>query len=257
MWIIGLFFEFYWCDRGKPSDARRSANDIRSPDWSNFSWWNLVDYGPWSNKSSRRRPQSGFVREFPAGSRLHCLFQKCAFFNTKLERRDELLWLRNKKRIWTVWLQEHFAEDKENANFPGEFILANSGPIELDANRRKDVLLVKSHCDRWRNNEEYVCKYLDDFLKYVYRPIQIGSHYHFIEANRALQFDRARSCGMRLDIPAGTAIRFEPGGDRAKGSFDRDLSDQKLHLIHVPCKFFPLFSPVFSVLQLLFGLFPG
>jgi urease subunit gamma/beta len=43
------------------------------------------------------------------------------------------------------------------------------------------------------------------------RPIQVGSHYHFIETNRALVFDRAASYGMRLDIPAGTAVRFEPG----------------------------------------------
>ena len=43
------------------------------------------------------------------------------------------------------------------------------------------------------------------------RPIQVGSHYHFIETNRALEFDRAASYGMRLDIPAGTAVRFEPG----------------------------------------------
>jgi urease beta subunit len=43
------------------------------------------------------------------------------------------------------------------------------------------------------------------------RPIQVGSHYHFIETNRALAFDRRASYGMRLDIPAGTAVRFEPG----------------------------------------------
>jgi urease subunit gamma/beta len=43
------------------------------------------------------------------------------------------------------------------------------------------------------------------------RPIQVGSHYHFIETNRALAFDRAAAYGMRLDIPAGTAVRFEPG----------------------------------------------
>ena len=43
------------------------------------------------------------------------------------------------------------------------------------------------------------------------RPIQVGSHYHFIETNRALDFDRAQAYGMRLDIPAGTAVRFEPG----------------------------------------------
>ena len=46
------------------------------------------------------------------------------------------------------------------------------------------------------------------------RPIQVGSHYHFFEANPALQFDRGRARGMRLDIAAGTAIRFEPGQSR-------------------------------------------
>ncbi len=43
------------------------------------------------------------------------------------------------------------------------------------------------------------------------RPVQIGSHYHFFEVNKALDFDRAAAFGMRLDIPAGTAVRFEPG----------------------------------------------
>jgi len=43
------------------------------------------------------------------------------------------------------------------------------------------------------------------------RPVQIGSHYHFVEVNRALVFDRRAAYGMRLDIPAGTAVRFEPG----------------------------------------------
>ena len=46
------------------------------------------------------------------------------------------------------------------------------------------------------------------------RPIQVGSHFHFYEVNRALQFDREATKGMRLNIPAGTAIRFEPGDDR-------------------------------------------
>jgi urease beta subunit len=46
------------------------------------------------------------------------------------------------------------------------------------------------------------------------RPIQVGSHYHFFETNAALQFDRARARGFRLDIPAGTAVRFEPGQER-------------------------------------------
>jgi urease subunit gamma/beta len=43
------------------------------------------------------------------------------------------------------------------------------------------------------------------------RPVQVGSHYHFVETNAALRFDRARAYGRRLDIPAGTAVRFEPG----------------------------------------------
>ena len=47
------------------------------------------------------------------------------------------------------------------------------------------------------------------------RPIQVGSHYHFFETNEALAFDRAKARGFRLDIPAGTAIRFEPGQTRA------------------------------------------
>ncbi|MFZ4638842.1 MAG: urease subunit beta [Nodosilinea sp.] len=46
------------------------------------------------------------------------------------------------------------------------------------------------------------------------RPIQVGSHFHFFEVNAALQFDRDQARGMRLDIPAGTAVRFEPGDDR-------------------------------------------
>ena len=46
------------------------------------------------------------------------------------------------------------------------------------------------------------------------RPIQVGSHYHFFETNPALRFDREQARGMRLDIPAGTAVRFEPGQER-------------------------------------------
>jgi len=46
------------------------------------------------------------------------------------------------------------------------------------------------------------------------RPVQVGSHYHFFETNEALSFDRARARGFRLDIPAGTAVRFEPGQSR-------------------------------------------
>ena len=47
------------------------------------------------------------------------------------------------------------------------------------------------------------------------RPVQVGSHYHFFEVNRALRFDRAATFGLRLDIPAGTAVRFEPGEEKA------------------------------------------
>ena len=50
------------------------------------------------------------------------------------------------------------------------------------------------------------------------RPIQVGSHYHFVETNRALAFDREAAYGMRLDIPAGTAVRFEPGRRRPSTS---------------------------------------
>lgn len=49
------------------------------------------------------------------------------------------------------------------------------------------------------------------------RPIQIGSHFHFFEVNTALQFDREKTKGMRLDIPAGTAVRFEPGDEKVVG----------------------------------------
>jgi urease subunit gamma/beta len=75
---------------------------------------------------------------------------------------------------------------------PGE-VLAADGDIELNAGRRKHTLRARNTGDR---------------------PIQIGSHYHFFEANRALDFDRAASFGMHLDIPAGTAVRFEPGEEK-------------------------------------------
>ena len=75
---------------------------------------------------------------------------------------------------------------------PGE-ILTLDGDITLNADREAIALTVANSGDR---------------------PIQVGSHYHFFETNPALQFDRARARGMRLDIPAGTAIRFEPGQSR-------------------------------------------
>lgn len=75
---------------------------------------------------------------------------------------------------------------------PGEVIAAD-GEIELNAGRETTTLSVANTGDR---------------------PIQVGSHYHFYEANAALSFDRARSRGYRLNIPAGTAVRFEPGQTR-------------------------------------------
>jgi urease subunit beta len=75
---------------------------------------------------------------------------------------------------------------------PGE-VLTVDGDITLNADRISIEMAVANTGDR---------------------PIQVGSHYHFFEVNPALSFDRARSRGMRLDIPSGTAIRFEPGQSR-------------------------------------------
>lgn len=75
---------------------------------------------------------------------------------------------------------------------PGE-ILPRPGAIVLNAGREAVALTVTNAGDR---------------------PIQVGSHYHFAEANAALEFDRAAARGRRLDIPAGTAVRFEPGQTR-------------------------------------------
>ena len=75
---------------------------------------------------------------------------------------------------------------------PGEVITA-PGEIELNAGRTAITITVANTGDR---------------------PIQVGSHYHFAETNPALAFDRAAARGRRLDIPAGTAVRFEPGQER-------------------------------------------
>ena len=75
---------------------------------------------------------------------------------------------------------------------PGEMIVL-AGEIELNAGRETVRLLVGNTGDR---------------------PIQVGSHYHFYEANEALEFNREQAKGMRLDIPAGTAVRFEPGDEK-------------------------------------------
>ena len=75
---------------------------------------------------------------------------------------------------------------------PGELFPADGG-IELNTGRPTVTLTVANTGDR---------------------PIQVGSHYHFFETNPALQFDRKKARGCRLDIPAGTAVRFEPGQTR-------------------------------------------
>jgi urease subunit beta len=75
---------------------------------------------------------------------------------------------------------------------PGE-IITQAGEIELNAGRETVKLLIANTGDR---------------------PIQVGSHFHFYEVNNALHFDRELALGMRLDIPAGTAVRFEPGDEK-------------------------------------------
>lgn len=76
---------------------------------------------------------------------------------------------------------------------PGE-IIAASGEIELNAGAPTVTLEVSNTGDR---------------------PVQVGSHYHFAETNAGLSFDRDKARGMRLDIPSGTAVRFEPGQTRS------------------------------------------
>jgi urease subunit beta len=75
---------------------------------------------------------------------------------------------------------------------PGE-VFPTDGEIELNKDRRTVSVTVANTGDR---------------------PVQVGSHYHFAEANAALTFDRKTALGCRLDIPAGTAVRFEPGQSR-------------------------------------------
>lgn len=75
---------------------------------------------------------------------------------------------------------------------PGEYRIA-AGEIELNAGRKAQQLIVVNTGDR---------------------PIQVGSHFHFFEVNRALKFDRPAAFGMRLHIAAGTAVRFEPGEEK-------------------------------------------
>ena len=75
---------------------------------------------------------------------------------------------------------------------PGEYLLADEDVV-ANAGRETVAMSVTNTGDR---------------------PIQVGSHFHFFEVNRALAFDRARAFGMRLNVPAGTAVRFEPGDEK-------------------------------------------
>jgi urease subunit beta len=75
---------------------------------------------------------------------------------------------------------------------PGEYFI-DDGDITINANRKTLRVMVANSGDR---------------------PIQVGSHYHFFETNNALHFERAKTRGYRLNIPAGTAVRFEPGQSR-------------------------------------------
>jgi urease subunit beta len=75
----------------------------------------------------------------------------------------------------------------------GHPYLLSDDPIEINPGRPRRTLTVSNTGDR---------------------PIQVGSHFHFFEVNRALRFDRRAALGMRLDIPSGTAVRFEPGDVR-------------------------------------------
>jgi urease subunit beta len=77
---------------------------------------------------------------------------------------------------------------------PGEYLLdEDAGPITINSGRRTVQIVVSNTGDR---------------------PVQVGSHFHFFEVNRALHFDRAAAYGMRLNIAAGTAVRFEPGDEK-------------------------------------------
>ena len=78
---------------------------------------------------------------------------------------------------------------------PGEHLLADAA-VQLNVGAPRTSLIVSNRGDR---------------------PVQVGSHYHFAEANPTLEFDRAAAWGQRLDIPAGTAVRFEPGLPREVG----------------------------------------
>jgi len=84
-------------------------------------------------------------------------------------------------------------QELDEVLIPGEVLINISDEIEINLKRNRIRILVANHGDR---------------------PIQVGSHYHFYEANAALSFDREKTKGFRLNIPSGTAVRFEPGQER-------------------------------------------
>jgi len=91
---------------------------------------------------------------------------------------------------------EETADNNEQLNevlIPGEVLINMSDEIEINLNRNRIRIVVANLGDR---------------------PIQVGSHYHFFETNSALSFDREKTRGFRLNIPSGTAVRFEPGQER-------------------------------------------
>jgi urease subunit gamma/beta len=106
---------------------------------------------------------------------------------------DPILPLSGKKDELVSPEDEHvLVADGEDEEIPGE-VIASAGDIELNVGRAVLTLTVANTGDR---------------------PIQVGSHYHFFETNPALKFDRESTRGFRLNIPAGTAVRFEPGQTR-------------------------------------------
>jgi urease subunit beta len=76
---------------------------------------------------------------------------------------------------------------------PGEYFLDETSPIEANVGRKTARITIRNTGDR---------------------PVQVGSHYHFYEVNNALDFERETARGMRLNIPAGTSVRFEPGEEK-------------------------------------------
>ena len=126
---------------------------------------------------------------FPEGSKLVTVHQPIV-----LENGDLQLALYGSFLPLPVRSVEQVGPDQliQNDVTPGE-ILSTAEELRLNEGRQTVSLVVSNSGDR---------------------PIQVGSHYHFVETNRALVFDRAKTYGMRLDIPAGTAVRFEPGDQK-------------------------------------------